>query len=152
MAQSNIDNINYDETLDTLEPASCFDEVRGKKGRPRKVINAVGAKVIEALASVMCTEEEIAACLGVTVETLKNDKNGAVFLECYKRGQDLGKMSLRRNQFELSKTSAAMAIFLGKNILGQRDVIPEGDSGGTKEEHNITFIFADTSAKASDGL
>jgi hypothetical protein len=31
------------------------------------------------------------------------------------------KIQLRRNQFDLSKKSAAMAIFLGKNYLGQRD-------------------------------
>lgn len=31
------------------------------------------------------------------------------------------KITLRRNQLELSKTSAAMAIFLGKNYLGQTD-------------------------------
>lgn len=152
MAQSNIDNINYDETLDTLEPASCFDEVRGKKGRPRKVINSTGLAVIEALASVCCTKEEIAACLGVKKDTLDTPHNKDAYLDAYEKGHARGKMSLRRHQFELSKTSAAMAIFLGKNILGQRDVIPEGDSGGTKEEHNITFIFADTSAKASDGL
>ena len=31
------------------------------------------------------------------------------------------KISLRKNQLELSKRSAAMAIFLGKNYLGQTD-------------------------------
>ena len=31
------------------------------------------------------------------------------------------KIQLRRNQLELSKKSAAMAIFLGKNYLGQKD-------------------------------
>ena len=30
-------------------------------------------------------------------------------------------MSLRRAQFNLAKTNAAMAIFLGKNYLGQKD-------------------------------
>ena len=30
-------------------------------------------------------------------------------------------MSLRRNQFKLAEKSAAMAIFLGKNYLGQTD-------------------------------
>lgn len=38
-------------------------------------------------------------------------KNGAMFL----------KIQLRKNQIALSKTSAAMAIFLGKNYLGQSD-------------------------------
>ena len=38
-------------------------------------------------------------------------QNGAMFL----------KIQLRKNQISLSKTSAAMAIFLGKNYLGQSD-------------------------------
>jgi hypothetical protein len=38
-------------------------------------------------------------------------QNGAMFL----------KIQLRKNQIALSKTSAAMAIFLGKNYLGQTD-------------------------------
>lgn len=38
-------------------------------------------------------------------------QNGAMFL----------KIQLRQNQIKLSKTSAAMAIFLGKNFLGQSD-------------------------------
>ena len=38
-------------------------------------------------------------------------KNGAMFL----------KIQLRKNQINLSKTSASMAIFLGKNYLGQSD-------------------------------
>ena len=38
-------------------------------------------------------------------------QNGAMFL----------RIQLRQNQIKLSKTSAAMAIFLGKNYLGQAD-------------------------------
>ena len=38
-------------------------------------------------------------------------QNGAMFL----------KIQLRKNQINLSKTSASMAIFLGKNYLGQSD-------------------------------
>ena len=55
--------------LDYIEAAKCFDDVR-TKGRPRKVLNGTGIKVIEALSRVMCTEEEIAACLGVKKDTL----------------------------------------------------------------------------------
>lgn len=35
------------------------------------------------------------------------------------------KIQLRKNQLELSKKSAAMAIFLGKNYLGQSDKIEQ---------------------------
>ena len=36
-------------------------------------------------------------------------------------------MSLRRNQFRLSEKSAAMAIWLGKQYLGQRDNVEYED-------------------------
>ena len=35
------------------------------------------------------------------------------------------KIQLRRNQFELSKHSVPMAIFLGKNWLGQTDKVEQ---------------------------
>ncbi|MBQ8720225.1 MAG: hypothetical protein IJY65_04255 [Clostridia bacterium] len=144
MAEEN--NIN----LDCIEPAACFDNVkagRGKAGRPRKRINDTGVSVIIALARVMCTEEEIAACLGVKTDTLYAEHNEQIFLEALKKGREHGKMSLRRHQFELSKTNATMAIWLGKQYLGQRDVIVNETEGESKEEHNITFVFADTSSK-----
>lgn len=46
------------------------------------------------------------------------------------------KIKLRQNQLELSKKSAAMAIWLGKNYLGQREV-PE-DSIDTED---VTSYF-----------
>ena len=47
---------------------------------------------------------------GCTIQDYRR-QNGAMFL----------KIQLRKNQIALSKTSAAMAIFLGKNYLGQAD-------------------------------
>ena len=47
---------------------------------------------------------------GMTFQEYRR-QNGAMFL----------KIQLRKNQISLSKTSAAMAIFLGKNYLGQTD-------------------------------
>lgn len=47
---------------------------------------------------------------GMTFQEYRR-QNGAMFL----------KIQLRKNQIGLSKTSAAMAIFLGKNYLGQTD-------------------------------
>jgi hypothetical protein len=38
-----------------------------------------------------------------------------------KNGYMALKIKLRRNQFKLSEKNAAMAIFLGKNYLGQKD-------------------------------
>lgn len=47
---------------------------------------------------------------------------GMTFQEFKKQNELMPlKIQLRRNQLELSKKSAAMAIFLGKNYLGQSD-------------------------------
>lgn len=112
--------------------ADCFDKVK-TRGRPKLKLNATGQEVVEKLAGFMCTEEEIASFLDVTVEVLHNSENKETFSECYKKGVENGKASLRRNQFMLSKTNPTMAIWLGKQYLGQKEVVEskvEGNLGG----------------------
>lgn len=103
-----------------------IDEQDSGGGRPIKLISEQGEVFIENLAGLMCTDEEIAAMMSdkyvsITVDTLLNDNNKATFSECKQKGQAKGKASLRRNQFKLAESSAAMAIFLGKNWLDQTD-------------------------------
>lgn len=88
-----------------------------KVGRPKKEINY---KLAESLASIFCTEEEIAAILDVSVRTLQRDEE---FCRVFKKGTQTAKSSLRRSQYKLAQTSASMAIFLGKQYLGQKDVV-----------------------------
>jgi hypothetical protein len=86
-----------------------------KTGRPKKIIEY---GTVERLASIMCTQEEIAEFLEISVRTLQRDKE---FCRIYKKGLETGKMSLRRKQFKLADRNPAMAIFLGKNYLNQKD-------------------------------
>ena len=51
-----------------------------------------------------------------------------------KRGK--GKISLRRAQFRLAEHNAAMAIWLGKQYLGQRE--PESDK---QPEQGVTIVI-----------
>lgn len=83
------------------------------RGRPRLELDT---KQIELLAGCFCTNEEIAGKLGCSADTLVNN-----YSESLKKGRDNAKASLRVMQFQLAKKNAAMAIFLGKNYLGQRD-------------------------------
>ena len=85
--------------------------------RPKKQIDYVA---VEKLASIQCTEEEIAQFLEVSVRTLQRDEE---FCRVFKKGKENGKMSLRRIQFKLAEKSYAMAIFLGKQYLGQKDIV-----------------------------
>lgn len=86
-----------------------------KKGRPRIKIDLVQA---EKLGNLQCTYAECSAFLGIPEGTLKNRSD---FTTVYKKGKEAGKASLRRTQFKLAEKSAAMAIWLGKQYLGQSD-------------------------------
>lgn len=86
-------------------------------GRPKKEIDY---DVVEKLANIQCTQEEIASFLELSVRTLQRDDE---FCRVYKKGQENGRMSLRRMQFKLAEKNTAMAIFLGKQYLGQKDVV-----------------------------
>ena len=78
----------------------------------------------EKLCALQCTREEICAWFDVTDKTLSgwcNRVYGEGFSAIYAKKREKGKISLRRAQFQLAQKSAAMAIFLGRNYLGQKD-------------------------------
>ena len=84
--------------------------------RPKRTIDY---EIVEKLASIMCTQEEIAHFLDISVRTLQRDDT---FNELYRKGIDKGKMSLRRNQFKSAEAgNTTMLIWLGKQYLGQSD-------------------------------
>ena len=83
--------------------------------RPRKEID--GRKVTQ-LAKIGCTVEEIASVMDCSKDTLERR-----FAALIKRGKECFKMSLRRLQFKAAKEgNATMLVWLGKNVLGQKDV------------------------------
>lgn len=88
-------------------------------GRPKKEIDY---QAVEKLANIQCTQEEIASFLELSVRTLQRDEE---FCRIYKKAQDNGKMSLRRMQYKLADKNPTMAIWLGKQYLGQRDSFPD---------------------------
>lgn len=102
--------------------------------RPKKEIDY---EAVEKLASIQCTQEEIANFLELSVRTLQRDDE---FCRIYKKGIDSGKMSLRRYQYKLAEKNAAMAIWLGKQYLGQKDKIEYSDENMKQINENITNI------------
>ena len=93
-------------------------------GRPKKEINW---KLFQNLCKIQCTQQEIAAAFEINPETLRlraEEEYKAEFSVIYKRFTEAGKCSLRRFQFRLAKKNAAMAIWLGKQWLGQREPDP----------------------------
>lgn len=111
MVKKKIDKGIYFETVST-------------KGRPYLLINEEGKLHIEKLASYMCTDEEIASMLGVSVDVLTNSKNIETFSECKKKGIENGKSSLRRKQYEVAMNgNCTMLVWLGKQYLGQKEQV-----------------------------
>ena len=92
-----------------------------KMGRP---IIKLDMALIENLCALQCTAVEIAEAVGCSEDTLGRrikEEHGVTFAEYFKLKRQPGLSSLRRTQFKLAKRSAGMAIFLGKNLLGQKD-------------------------------
>ena len=112
-------------------------------GRPRKEINKTE---FEKLCFLQCTEREFCSWFDVSDETLnkwcKENYDGRTFLDVFKEKRENGIISLRRTQFQLAEKSPAMAIFLGKNLLGQTDKM-EQTVNDVSEHKGITINFAD---------
>lgn len=88
-----------------------------KMGRPQREIDL---RLVARLAKIQCTIQEISSILDIPYGTLTNRPD---FTAVYKKNCEGGKCSLRRLQFKLAQKSAAMAIFLGKQYLGQKDKV-----------------------------
>ena len=81
---------------------------------------------LEKLCAMQCTEEEIAAWFGLARETIsrKKTKNHA-FAILMARVYAKGRISVRRAQMRILESdgrgAGTMAVWLGKQLLGQRD-------------------------------
>ena len=98
--------------------------VKGRSGGARKGAGKKKFKIdyetCEKLASLMCTQAEIASYLGCSLALLEHDKK---FQEVHRKGLDKGKMSVRRHQYRCAEEgNPTMLIWWGKQYLGQRDM------------------------------
>ena len=93
----------------------------------------------EKLCALQCTQQEICDFFEVDHKTLTRWCKRTYhkdYSQIYKEKRSGGAISLRRMQFRLAEKSAAMAIFLGKNILGQSDFPEQGTSNEVIERAN----------------
>jgi len=112
-----------------------------KMGRPIKEIDQ---KSFESLCGLQCTLEEVCSffdCDDVTLNSWCKKTYKKTFSDVFRVKRGSGKISLRRTQFRLAETNAAMAIFLGKNYLGQKDSQEIEHSGAVNTQ--IVFIGED---------
>ncbi len=117
--------------------------------RPRKEIDQ---KQFENLCGLQCTLEEICGWFDVcsdTLETWCKRTYKRSFSEVFSQKRGVGKISLRRSQWRLAEKSASMAIFLGKQYLGQRDNVDVTVAG---EKNNLLEAIAKTGEINTDDL
>lgn len=92
--------------------------------RPKKEFNK---NSFEELCRIQCTKSEICSVLDIDDETLNRmikDEYDSSFSDIYKKYSEDGKMSLRRWQRNAAqKGNASLLIWLGKQDLGQRDIV-----------------------------
>ena len=84
-------------------------------GRPR--IN-IDLDIVGNLASIGCTQEEIASVVGVSARTLQRN-----YAEIIDRFKNKGKASLRKKMWDkaIKKDNTHMQIWLSKNELGMKE-------------------------------
>lgn len=93
----------------------------GKRGRAPVDLDI---QQFESLCGLQCTEAEVCSFFGITEKTLAGwcDRTyGKKFSQVFREKRGIGKVSLRRTQWQLAKKSPAMAIWLGKQYLGQKE-------------------------------
>lgn len=106
-----------------------------KAWRPKKPVDW---KLVEALCQIQCTGAEISSVLDMHWETFQKavkEKWNCSVKELLDEWGSKGKASLRRKQWNIASRNASMAIFLGKQYLGQRDYEEHAHTG--QVEFNI---------------
>jgi hypothetical protein len=88
----------------------------------------------EKLHSMQSTMEEIAGFFGVSIRTIETRLKQPQYAEAAMRGRAKGKISLRRRQWQSAEGgNVRMQIWLGKQMLGQKEVVSNeitGPGGG----------------------
>ena len=103
----------------------------------------IDKKQFENLCGLQCTLLEICDFFDVEDDTLNSwckKTYGTTFSEVFKQKRGKGQISLRRMQWKLAEKNPTMAIFLGKQYLGQKDKVEYTDDGIDAINKNITNI------------
>ena len=94
------------------------------KGQIKQAQERRDKRQFETLCGMQCTEEEICSVFEVSKDTLlrwcKNTYE-MDFADVFKEKRAYGTASLRRTQWRMAEDNVAMAIWLGKQYLGQRE-------------------------------
>ena len=118
--------------------------------RPKLVIDKTQ---FENLCKMQCTIKEVAGffeCSHDTIERFCKEEYSKTFSEIFDERRAAGLISLRRSQFRLAENNAAMAIWLGKQLLGQKDIITFNNLDDKEEDPLTKSIKASLKTDGED--
>jgi tRNA threonylcarbamoyladenosine modification (KEOPS) complex Cgi121 subunit len=144
--------------------ANIIARARGKTGPkgPSKPLDDLDV-VIEMI-KIQCTKLEICAVLGISEDTLtrrireKGIEGVVNFADLYEKHSHEGKASLRRAQWKAAHNgNVTMQIWLGKQMLGQRDQIKQsveitGANGGPVQTLDFSKLSTDLLLELSKAI
>jgi hypothetical protein len=87
-----------------------------RTGAGRKPVE-IDLEQVEKLASLQCTDQELAAFFRCTPRTIEKRRKEPAFKEAIERGRAMGRISVRRSQMKLLEAgNATMGVWLGKQL------------------------------------
>lgn len=102
-------------------------KLKKKEGRPEIKPDV---EQLRQLCAIQCTQAEIATVLGISRRTVERWAQREELKDIFAFGRELGRVSVRRKQFELMNAgSVAMSIWLGKQLLGQKEEVKVENTG-----------------------
>jgi hypothetical protein len=120
-----------------------------RRGAGRKRIE-IDLEQLERWCALQCTDEELAAAFGVSTRTIESRRKDPAFAQAMERGKAKGCISVRRTQMKLLEAgNASIAIWLGKQLLGQRDVTPLEVNSVATQDQKISIEVLDALIKKS---
>lgn len=99
-------------------------KVPGKGKKPMLALTDDGVRYVEKMFGMNCSMEEVAADLDVSTKVLLNTANREKVLRARERGHERFLTEIRQQQRAILKRGdSRMAIWLGKQYLGQSDKV-----------------------------
>ncbi len=126
------------------ESASSGAQRGGKRpGAGRKQVE-IDLTTVEKLSVLQCSDEELGAVCGVSARTIRKRRKDPQFAAAINVGRAKGRISVRRAQMRLLEAgNPTMAVWLGKQLLGQREVTPVELTGANGQPVQIAVEVLD---------
>ena len=120
-------------------------KIPGKGKKPMLALTEDGEKYIEKMFGMNCSTEEVAADLGITTSVLLNRANREIVERARIRGHERFLTEIRQQQRNILKRGdSRMAIWLGKQYLGQSDKVEASVTVEEKTADTLTWDDIET--------